>query len=61
MNGKRAKALRREARERCVGLPDRSYRRRNPNQDGKGGGFHVLSDCQRGIYQLLKAGRADAG
>lgn len=62
MNGKKAKALRRQAKEMTIGLPDREYGfeqttiRKKKLQSGAvvETGTVVLTDCTRKTYKQLK-------
>ena len=67
MNGKKAKALRRQAQELSIGMPDVSYRKYKPSppnlitdahgkllRTGDWKPIVMLHACTRNIYKLLK-------
>lgn len=54
MNGKKAKQLRKQAKQETIGLPEADYKVVRPNQ--KKSGYAQLSPkSTRGRYQQLKA------
>lgn len=58
MNGKKAKALRAKAREKTVGLPERTYIKVPQLSNFMSPKFQIeMGQCTRAAYKFLKIGR----